>query len=277
MSFRGQEMGKHGEPGVNVSGIITLLTDFGLRDSYVGIMKGVILSINPDVQIIDISHTVKAGSIIHATGLLQEAYPFFPKGTIHVAVVDPGVGGDRRPILVKTKDHLFVGPDNGLFWPIITSHHQTEIIHLTETKYFLSDISNTFHGRDIFAPVAAHVSLGEDPFEMGSVINNPVPLHLPTPEQKGNQLLGQVMRVDRFGNLITNIHKKDMEKLLGTKPPTIKIGNLIIKGVRSTYSEVNTGETLALIGSSGYLEIAVNKGRACDRIEDRGHILIINY
>jgi hypothetical protein len=270
-------MERHGEPGVNVSGVITLLTDFGLRDPYVGIMKGVILSINPDARIIDISHQTKPGSVYQAAGLIQEAYPFFPKGTIHVAVVDPGVGGDRRPILVKTKDHFFVGPDNGLFWPIIKTNHQTEIIHLTETKYFLSDISNTFHGRDIFAPVAAHVSLGEDPLEMGSVINNPVPLRLPTPEQKGNHLSGQVIRVDHFGNLITNIHKKDMEKLLGTKPPIIKVGKLIIRGVRSTYSEVNTGETLALIGSSGYLEIAVNQGRACDRIENRGHILIINY
>ena len=286
-------MGKHREPGVNVSGIITLLTDFGLRDPYVGIMKGVILSINPDARIIDISHQTKPGSVYQAAGLLQEAYPFFPKGTIHVAVVDPGVGGDRRPILVKTKDHFFVGPDNGLFWPIITSHHQTEIIHLTETKYFLSDISNTFHGRDIFAPVAAHVSLGEDPLEMGSLINNPVPLHLPTPEQKENHLLGQVMRVDRFGNLITNIHKKDMDEFLGTAPPVntptlpsplrervgegvkkrnsytipvIKVRELIIKGMCSTYSEVNTAETLALIGSSGYLEIAVNQGRACDCI-----------
>ena len=294
-------MGKHREPGVNVSGIITLLTDFGLRDPYVGIMKGVILSINPDARIIDISHQTKPGSVYQAAGLLQEAYPFFPKGTIHVAVVDPGVGSDRRPILIKTKDHLFVGPDNGMFWPIIKTNHQTEIIHLTETKYFLSDISNTFHGRDIFAPVAAHVSLEVDPLEMGSVINNPIPLHLPIPEQKGAHLLGQVMRVDHFGNLISNIHKKDMDEFLGTEPPVntptlpsllskipflagkervgdgvkkrnsytipvIKVRKLIIKGICSTYSEVNTCETLALIGSSGYLEIAVNQGRACDCI-----------
>jgi len=266
MGFRGQEMEKWGEPGVDLPGIITLLTDFGFGDPYAGIMKGVILSINPDARIIDISHQTKPGSVYQAAGLLQEAYPFFPKGTIHVAVVDPGVGGDRRPVLVKTKDHFFIGPDNGLFWPIIKTNHQAEIAHLTETKFFLSDISNTFHGRDIFAPVAAHVSLGVDPLKMGPVINNPVPLHLPTPEQKGNHLLGQVMRVDHFGNLITNIHIKDMEKLLGTEPPIIKIGKLIIKGVRNTYSEVNTGETLALIGSSGYLEIAVNQGRACDCI-----------
>ena len=269
-------MERPGKPSVNASGVITLLTDFGLRDPYVGIMKGVILSINPDARLIDISHQIKPGFVYQAAGIIQETYPFFPKSTIHVAVVDPGVGGDRRPILVKAKDHFFVGPDNGLFWPIITSHHQTEIIHLTETKYFLSDISNTFHGRDIFAPVAAYVSLRMDPLKMGPVINNPVPIHLPTPEQKEDHLLGQVMRVDHFGNLITNIHKKDVGKLLGTKPPTIKIGKLIIKGIRSTYSEVNTGEILALIGSSGYLEIAVNQGRACDRIENRGHILIIN-
>ena len=259
-------MEKRGEPGVNVSSIITLLTDFGLRDPYVGIMKGVILSINPDAQIIDISHTVKAGSIIHGAGLLQETYTFFPKGTIHVVVVDPGVGGDRRPILIKTKDHLFIGPDNGLFWPIIKTNHQAEIIHLTDTKHFLSDISHTFHGRDIFAPVAAHVSLGVDPLKMGSVINDPVPLNFPSPKQKGDILSGQVMRVDRFGNLITNIHIKDIEGFVGIKRLIIKIGKLIIKGVRNTYSEVNAGKTLALIGSSGYLEIAVNQGRVCDCI-----------
>ena len=266
MGFRGQEMEKRGEPDVNVSAIITLLTDFGLRDPYVGIMKGVILSINPDARIIDISHMVKAGSIIHGAGLLQETYTFFPKGTIHVVVVDPGVGGDRRPILVKTKDHLFIGPDNGLFWPIITTHHQSEVIHLTEIKYFLSNISSTFHGRDIFAPVAAHLSLGVDPLKMGSIISNPVPLHLPTPEQKDDILSGQVMRVDRFGNLITNIHIKDIEEFLGTGPPIIRAGKLTIRGICRTYSEVNTGETLALIGSSSYLEIAVNQGRACDCI-----------
>jgi len=251
---------------VNISGIITLTTDFGLNDPYVGIMKGVILSINPEARIIDISHTVKAGSIIHGAVLLQEAYTFFPKGTIHVSVVDPGVGGYRRPILLKTEKYLFVGPDNGLFWPIIKMHHRIETIHLTENKYFLTNISNTFHGRDIFAPVAAHLSLGVDPGKMGLVINDPMPLHLPTPKQKRNLLSGQVMRVDRFGNLITNIHKKDMEKFTGDEPPVIKIGKLIIKGVHNTYSEVNLGEALALIGSFGYLEISVNQGRACDCI-----------
>ncbi len=266
MSIGGQVMKKRGEPGVNVSGIITLLTDFGLNDPYVGIMKGVILSINPAAKIIDISHHVKPGSLYQASGILQETFPFFPKGTIHVVVIDPGVGSDRRPILLKTKKYFFLGPDNGVLWPTIKIHHQAEVIHLTETKYFLSKISDTFHGRDIFAPVAAHLSLGIDPRKIGSIIGDPMPLHLPKPEQKGDLLSGQVMRIDRFGNLITNIHRKDMEQFLGPDPPATKVGELIIKGLHNTYSEVKTGEILVLIGSSDYLEIAVNQGRACDCI-----------
>ena len=255
---------KNGETSVNNPAIITLLTDFGLRDPYVGIMKGVILSLNPDARIIDISHAVKAGSIIHGAGIIQETYIYFPEGTIHVVVVDPGVGSDRRPILVKTKDRFFIGPDNGLFWPVIKTNHHTEIIHLTDTRHFLPNISSTFHGRDIFAPVAGHVSLGVDPSKMGAVINDPVPLHFPSPEQKNDILSGQVMRVDRFGNLISNIHIKDIEGYSGIKPPIIETGRLSIRGLHNTYSEVGAGKVLALIGSAGCLEIAVNQGRACD-------------
>ena len=246
------------------SGTITLTTDFGLEDPYAAIMKGVVLSINPAARIIDISHSVKAGSIMHAAGLIKDAYPFFPKGTVHVAVVDPGVGGKRRPILVKTENHVFVGPDNGVFWPIITTHQQAEIIHVTKIRYFLPDVSHTFHGRDIFAPVAAHISRGVDPREMGSIVSDPVQLEFPVPQQRGDTLYGRVMRIDHFGNLITNIHKKELEEFLGPERSVIMLGKLVIEGLRNTYSEAGAGETLALIGSSGCLEIAVNTGRASD-------------
>lgn len=248
------------------SGIITLTTDFGLKDPYVGIMKGVILSINPEACLVDISHQVKTGDIICAAGLLQEAYKFFPKGTIHVAVVDPGVGGNRRPILVRTGGYFFVGPDNGLFWPIISTCKSAEAIHLTEKGYFLPHVSHTFHGRDIFAPVAAHLSCGVDPMKLGVTITDPVALQLPATQKKGNLLYGQVVRVDNFGNLVTNIHGADLLHFSGTGKMIIQAGDLMIEDLRHTYSEAKEGDLLALIGSSGFLEIAVNLGRASERL-----------
>ena len=249
---------------MKTSGIITLTTDFGLQDPYVGIMKGVILSINPEATVIDISHQVGAGFIFQASALIREAYPFFPKGTVHVAVVDPGVGGQRRPILTDIRDHLFVGPDNGLFWPIIRGHQGATIIHVTREKYSLPEISRTFHGRDIFAPVAAHLSCGVDPSEMGPVITDPIQLESPGPFLERDVIRGQVIRVDRFGNLITNIHRKELEGFLGSEAPVIRVGNQTIEGVLKTYNEAGPGEILALIGSSEYLEIAVNLGRVSD-------------
>ncbi len=249
------------------SNIITLTTDFGLMDPYVAMMKGVILSINPEVKIVDISHSVKAGAIAHASGLIQESFDFFPKGTIHVGVVDPGVGGNRRPILVKTEDHFFIGPDNGLFWPIINSNNNVEIIHLTESGYFLPCVSSTFHGRDIFAPIAAHLSCNADPLKMGNTIIDPIQLHLPVPQHDRITLSGQVMHMDNFGNLITNIRKQDLDQFAKKyKKLIIEAGDLVIKGVHETYVEAKVGKALALISSSGYLEIAVNQGRAGDQL-----------
>lgn len=248
------------------SGIITLTTDFGLSDPYVGIMKGVILSINPAARVIDVSHLIKAGSVLQAAGIIRESYTFFPKGTVHVAVVDPAVGTERRLILLETEEYLFVGPDNGIFWPIIVAHPDIKVIHLTESKYFLPNITHTFHGRDIFAPVAAHLSGGVDPSNMGPSINDPVPLKIPRPQQTGQVLSGQIIRVDHFGNLITNILQKDLDQFSGSARPFIKLGDLVIEGVSKTYADASEGETLAMIGSSGLLEIAVNLGRACDRL-----------
>jgi hypothetical protein len=142
---------------MKISGIITLLTDFGLSDPYVAMMKGVILSINPDARLIDISHQVRVGSILQAGGLIRETYPFLPRGTVHMVVVDPGVGSNRRLIGLEAGGHFFVGPDNGIFWPLIKDHQGARIINLIETKFFLSSVSHTFHGRDIFAPAAAHL------------------------------------------------------------------------------------------------------------------------
>ncbi len=251
---------------MRTSGIITLTTDFGLQDPYVGIMKGVLLSICPTARIIDISHRVRPGAIFEAASLIQDAYPFFPKRTIHVGVIDPGVGGKRRPIIVDTGGHIFVGPDNGLFWPIIRSHKEATITHLTKKTYFLSPISQTFHGRDIFAPVAGHLTRGVDPSDMGPIIDDPTEFAFPEPNQEGSTILGQVIRVDRFGNLITNIGRDLLEPFPEAGQPIIRVGDLIIEGISKTYSEVGEGGMLALIGSSDRLEISANLGRACDRV-----------
>jgi len=256
------------------SGIITLTTDFGLVDPYLAMMKGVILSINNKARIVDISHHIMAGSIIQAAGMIRETFPFFPEGSVHVAVVDPGVGSDRRLIALKAAGHVFVGPDNGIFWPVITDFKKTVIIHLTENRYFSPRITPTFHGRDVFAPVAAHISLGVDPEKMGPVIKDPVKLSSPRPHKIANALYGQVMRIDNFGNLITNISNEDIENFLKKSQPIIQVGNLELKRLDHIYSDVEKGEPLALIDSSNLLEIAVNLGRATEYVGiDPGEIV----
>lgn len=247
---------------MKVSGIITLTTDFGLSDPYVAMMKGVILSINPEAQVVDISHQIRAGSIIQAAGVVHETFPFFPKGTVHVAVVDPGVGSERRLLAMKAGGHFFVGPDNGIFWPIIKGYKRTMIIHLSETRYFLPSISHTFHGREVFAPVAAHLSQGVSLEGMGSKLRDPVKLHFPKPQEKGGVLYGQITRVDNFGNLISNIHRRDLESFLESVEPLIEVGSLTIKSLSPIYADAEEGEPLALINSSDWLEVAVNLGRA---------------
>jgi S-adenosylmethionine hydrolase len=249
---------------MKTSGIITLTTDFGLYDPYVAIMKGVILSINPGTRIVDVTHQVPPGALLHVASVIQDTIKYFPHGTINVVVVDPGVGGQRRPVAIETEDHFFVGPDNGLFWPIIEEDRSPTVIHLEEQKYFLSPVSNTFHGRDIFAPVAAHISLGIDIRKMGSVISDPVTFSFPRSEIRGNVLLGKIIRVDNFGNLITNINRTDMEAFLQSATPRISIGELTIEDVRHVYTDVPRGELLALYGSMNRLEIAVREGSASD-------------
>jgi S-adenosylmethionine hydrolase len=246
------------------SGIITLATDFGLTDPYVAMMKGVILSINPDVRLVDISHQIKAGSILQASGIIRETFFYFPKGTVHLAVVDPGVGGPRRLMGLEAGDHLFVGPDNGIFWPLIRKFKQTKAIHLTQSRFFLSNIKKTFHGREIFSPVAAHLSLGVALEEMGMPMFDPMKLELPEPREKGGVLHGQIIRVDNFGNLITNISAKVLNQFLKKAAPLIQVGNLAVNELSHVYSDAAEGEPLALINSSDWLEVAVNLGRASE-------------
>lgn len=245
-------------------GIITLTTDFGESDPYVAMMKGVILSINRGARIVDITHQLPAGSIQEGGLIIKESYRYFPSGTVHVGVVDPGVGGKRRPITVLVDNHFFVGPDNGLFSPLIEMQGHADVIHLKEKRYWMNKISSTFHGRDIFAPVAAHLSLGVDPFLMGEKIDNPTTLAYPLPSKNKSDLVGEIIRVDHFGNLITNITREHLSPFLKSKGLIIKIGSLTLKKISTTYNDVSEGQPLALIGSSNLLEIAINMGRATD-------------
>lgn len=246
--------------------IITLTTDFGLSDWYAGVMKGVILSINPHAEVVDITHLVPAGGIRKGALALKSACGFFPKGTVHVGVVDPGVGGKRRPILIKTKDYFFIGPDNGLLLPAALSNNIKKAVELENKKYFLDAISPTFHGRDIFAPVAAHLSMGKGISWFGRAID---PFGLKTtamPRVKAGKdsVEGTIVYVDSFGNLITDIERDDVK---WAWPLTdIEIGRRIIKGIKAAYCDAEEGGLVALFGSSGNLEIAVNRGDAGKRL-----------
>jgi len=240
--------------------IITLTTDFGLDDPFVGIMKGVILSVNPVAKIVDITHGVPAHDILAGALMLRSGYAYFPPGTIHLAVVDPGVGSQRRPLLVVGEQYAFVGPDNGLFSPIIQSDTELKVFHLVEEKYFLKPVSKTFHGRDIFAPVAASLSCGTPPELFGPLVDDWIRLDWPSPRSTGRgRLRGTVLHVDRFGNLITNISLTDLP---WATPVEISIGNRKIERVCESYAEAEDGELFAILGSAGLLEISIKQGSA---------------
>jgi S-adenosylmethionine hydrolase len=251
---------------MNRSGIITLITDFGHTDAYTAMMKGVILSINKNAVLVDITNSINTGSVFQAASILKETYRYFPEGTVHVAVVDPGVGGKRKPMAFETENHFFVGPDNGLFWPILDKAKNPSATELTEEKYFLKHITKTFHGREIFAPVAAHISLGIEINQLGVPLPKPVDLNIPQPYVSGNALLGEVIRVDNFGNIISNISYEDLAEFLENSTAVISIADLKIDGISKIYNDVEEGELLAVLNSSNLLEIAVNLGRASEYI-----------
>lgn len=242
--------------------IITLTTDFGIADGYVGTMKGVILSIAPDVRLVDLSHDVAPQNVRQAAYVLSRAAPYFPAGTVHLAVVDPGVGSSRRPLAVTTPRAAFVGPDNGLFtFALAEPDAQAWVLH--EPAYWLAEPSRTFHGRDIFAPVAAHLVRGVAASAVGRPIADPVTLPLQRPERTGNRLItGHVIHVDRFGNLVSDIPGAWVSE--GRWQCVIAGGRSF--GVHAAYTDVPTGEPVALVGSSGTVEVAVRDGRASQQL-----------
>jgi S-adenosylmethionine hydrolase len=249
--------------------IITLTTDFGFSDPFVGIMKGVIFGIAPSVEVVDITHDIPSYRIQEAALCVESAYRYFPAGSIHVVVVDPGVGSARRPIAAVTEDHRFVAPDNGvlsfLFDPEV--HTGGAVVHhITDVGLFLKSLSKTFHGRDIFAPVAAHLANGLPMEAVGPRITDFVHEPPPKPRRTGNNLSAAVLRVDKFGNIITNLRSEHLSSGFG-----ICISGVRITRLCSSFSEAPPGEFFAIEGSAGYVEIAVNCGSAAERLNvERG-------
>jgi hypothetical protein len=248
--------------------IITLLTDFGLQDGYVGIMKGVIWGIAPGVQIADISHAIAAHDVLQGALTLSRAVPYFPKGTVHVAVIDPGVGTRRRALAGRLGGQFFVGPDNGLFSLVQeqteSQEQEVEWVHLTHREFWMPPLSAVFHGRDVFAPVAAHLANGVPLNRLGELLLDPLRLALPQPQRTAGGWSIQVIHIDRFGNLATNLHREQVD---ASQAGVIRIKGMEIQGVVLAYGEGASGELVALFDSSNLLSIAVVNGSAAQMLQ----------
>ncbi len=253
--------------------MITLTTDFGLKDPYVAEMKGVILTINPNANIVDVSHGVDKFNVRMGAFMLASAASYFPKGTIHLAVVDPGVGTERRAIVVQTKQGFFVGPDNGVLMLAAQAQGIEHVYTLANPKFMLPQVSCTFHGRDIFAPAAAYIDKGVDAKEFGPEITDAITPKFSTVERNDGSLFGEVLHVDGFGNAITNITQNELSTAKAVK---VNLHHISLQlTLTKTYAQAKSQEPIALIGSHGFLELALNQGnfaekyrvRAGDRIE----------
>jgi S-adenosylmethionine hydrolase len=249
-------------------GIITLLTDFGTQDEYVGLMKGVILSVDPAATVVDVTHQIDRHDIIQAAFVIQSSYGYFPRGSVHVTVVDPGVGTERGILAVDARGHFFVAPDNGVLSLVMSEAPCDAIIRVDNPRYYRSKVSHTFHGRDIFAPLGAHLARGVPLTEMGSAVDVSQCVMLDGISVRAGaagELIGRIVSIDRFGNVITNIDADRLDKLLGASGPDnmqVQVGGHQVAGLSQTYGDVASNKPLALIGSRGFLEIAVNQGSA---------------
>jgi len=243
------------------TGLITLTTDFGMQDGNVGVMKGVIYGLNPQARIVDLSHDIEPQKIAQAAFVLSRHYRYFPAGTIHLVVVDPGVGSERRALIVQTAEAFFVAPDNGVLTYVVHDARRAikHIIDISNPRFWLHHISPVFHGRDIFAPVAAHLSLGVPVSAFGEEVSDLETFPLPQVERGEGKLEGQVAHIDRFGNLLTNIYRRD---LLSLRKIKVRVRNREITGLSRTYADGQEGEVIAYIDSSEELAVAVVKGSA---------------
>lgn len=247
------------------SPILTLTTDFGLSDHYVGAMKGVILGICPKAQIVDITHGIGAYEIAEGAFAIAQAWRCFPKGTVHVVVVDPGVGTARRPILMEAAGHRFIAPDNGVL-SMIYGREKARIRVITNDRYFRKPVSSTFHGRDIFSPVAAHVAAGVAPSKMGKLIDDYLRPAFQSPVQVGKRRWnGSILKVDHFGNIVTNFHSEEFRDL-DRRTFAFAVGPREVSVLARNYSESSPGELFAVIGSSGYYEISLAQASAAKAV-----------
>ena len=248
--------------------IVTLVSDFGTKDAYVGTMKGVVLSVNPAAVIIDITHHIEPQNLTQAAYIIPSVYKYFPENTVHIIVIDPGVGGDRAVLAAKINKHIFLAPDNGVLTLLWKDTEVDAIIRVENTRFFLKPVSQTFHGRDIFAPVGAYLSKGIDIRTFGPTLHKKDVVHLRLNEpyiNENHELVGAVVFVDRFGNCVTNIDESRLNKLRETEQDNrleIIIGEKRINGLSHSYCDVEPRNPLAVVGSCGYLEIAVNGGNA---------------
>jgi len=243
---------------------IVILTDFGLEDNFVGVMKGVMIKIAPSIRLIDLSHSVKPHDILGAAILLKSSFRFFPEKAIFLVVVDPGVGSKRKSVIVKTNNHFFVGPDNGVLSLAAGENGVKKIVEIKKDKYLLKPLSSTFHGRDIFAPVAAHLAKGEKINNFGPTLKKISQAHIPEPKFNEDSLTGEIIYIDKFGNLVSNIDKRLLKKFAGAKKIKIKIKKKFINTISKSYLQSRIGSPLAIFGSFGFLEISINKGSAKD-------------
>jgi S-adenosylmethionine hydrolase len=259
--------------------LITLLTDFGTADYFVGAMKGVILSINPDARIVDITHEIPPQDILSGAFTLSAVYQAFPAATIHVAVVDPGVGSARRPVLVDGGNQFFVGPDNGLLSFIVEREPGARVFHLTNDNYFRQPVSHTFHGRDVFAPVAAALSKGVHPEQLGTEIKDYVRLDNLKPKQSGAQTIeASIIHIDRFGNCVTNLTRDEITDEMIARGISLAVNGREITSFHRFFAEgqKESGELFAIWGSAGYLEIAALRASAAKLLNcRRGQLIIV--
>jgi len=256
--------------------VIALLSDFGLRDHYVGTMKGVILGIAPDTVLVDLTHDIAAHDILQGSLQLGAACGYFPAATIFLAVVDPGVGSARRAIAVAAGGFRFVAPDNGLLTSALATRPPEEIVELTERRYALPITSRTFEGRDRFGPAAAWLARGIAMEQLGPPLDDYVRLAIPAPSVEDGSMRGQVLSIDRFGNIVSNIERRLLESFAAGRGVTVSVAGQAVTGPVQTYAEIAPGAAAALFGSNDHLEIALNGASAADRLSVRtGDVVLV--